>query len=352
MVTELVRHGASAGQSSHVVCLRQAGQLAAELAQGQFTVLQRQSRFSMLAPVALARLLKRLRPDVVHLHSGVWYKGAFAARLARISPVVFTDHGRPHPDPLTHRSLDRLGALMTDHVVAVSDPLADYLASRLRVPRAKLGVIRNGIRIGPIPEHWQALAVRQELGVPTEALVVGAVGRFDPVKAYDRLIMAFAQLHHDRLPGDAPLALLLVGDGPEREALQRLANSLDLGDSVRFLGWRHDAQRLLCALDLFVLSSDSEGTSLSLLEAMAAGTPVIATAVGGTPDVVGPGAADQLVPPGETSALARAIGGLLHNPERRREAARRGRSRVEQEYSFEAMAAAYQALYARLLRPC
>lgn len=350
VVTDLILDSRSRGHESHVVCLRRAGQLAAELTSGQCSVAPRQSRLSLLAPTALAALLRRLAPDVVHLHSGVWFKGAYASRLAGLGPVVFTDHGRPLPDRLTHRGFDSLGARLTDHVVAVSAPLAEYLISRLHVPRYKVSVIPNGIHLSEPPSAVETAHIRGDLALPPDALVIGSVGRLDPVKAYDRLLQAFARLQAANPVSPRPLFLLLVGDGPERGRLEALAGELRVSEAVRFLGWRKDVSRILGVMDVFVLPSDSEGTSISLLEAMAAGRAVVATAVGGTPDVLGPdGGAGRLVPPGNERALADGLGELLRDDQRRRELGVRARARVEARYSFEAMAAAYLDLYRALL---
>ena len=347
LVTDLVLDARSSGDQPHVVCLRQAGQLAAELAPHEISVIP-QGRLSMLAPVGLAAHFRRLAPDVVHLHSGVWFKGAYAARLAGAGPVVFTDHGRPHPDPLASRLLDGLGARLTSTTVAVSKELGAYLIRRLRVPAARLRVIPNGIHLMDPPDEATRISVRGELGLPPGVAVVGSVGRLDRVKAYDRLLEAVAGLlgKSDRT-APSPV-LLLIGDGPERAALEAQAEALDLRKAVRFLGWRSDARRLLAALDLFVLPSDSEGTSVALLEAMAAGVPVVATAVGGTPSVLGKSGAGLLVPAGDTAALVQAMATMLRDPGGRQSAGRKGRQRVQEAYSFEGMAAAYRTLYAEL----
>lgn len=348
VVTDLILGGARAGHNPHVVCYRRAGQLAAELAPDQYSVVGHQSPASMLAPLGLATFLRRLQPEIVHIHSGIWYKAAYASRLARVGPVIFTDHGRPMPDPLSHRGWDIIGARMTDHVVAVSTPLAEYLAERLYVSRENLSVIPNGIRMGALLSVEETMRVRRGLSLPEEALVVGTVGRLDPIKAYDRLLHAFAQLRSGSSVGPKPDTLLLIGDGPERGRLERLVGELELGDSVRFLGWRTDVSRILGAMDVFVLPSDSEGTSISLLEAMAAGRAVVATAVGGTPDVIGAGGAGRLVAPGDVEALADGLREVLGDAEHRRQLGRRGRDRVAERYSFEAMALAYQKLYEKL----
>jgi glycosyltransferase involved in cell wall biosynthesis len=241
-----------------------------------------------------------------------------------------------------------IGARMTDRIVAVSAPLAEYLATSLHVPQGRISVIRNGIHLPAAQDAGERLAGRAQLGIAPNARVIGSVGRLDPVKAYDRLISAFSEVRQRSDVAGGPLMLVLVGDGPEQDRLRRHAEALGLGDSVRFLGWRKDVPRLLALMDIFVLSSDSEGTSLSLLEAMASGVAAVATAVGGTPDVFGPDGAGQLVPPGDTAALASALADLLRDADRRRELAGKGRAWVELHYSFEAMAAAYQRLYESL----
>lgn len=348
-MTDLVTDAGARGHAPHVVCLRRAGQLASELSRDLYTVQSKSFRGSMLAPLGLARTLCALTPDVVHLHSGVWYKGAYACRLAGIRPVVFTDHGRPRPDGVVQRSLDGLGARMTDRVVAVSAPLAEYLATRLHVRRDRLEVIPNGIRMPPPVALADVEKLRSDLRIAPGVPVVGAIGRLDPIKAYDLLLSAFAMLRVSLGISSGGPVLVIVGDGPEREVLERRAVELNLGESVRFVGWRHDIPQLLGLMDVFVLSSDSEGTSLSLLEAMASGTAVVATAVGGTPDVIGPSGAGTLVQPRDAGVLAGAIQALLVDPEQRREMGRLGRARVQQAYSFEAMATSYQDCYDRLL---
>ena len=347
VVIELVRHAERAGHQSHIVCLNRTAKMTDELREDQFTVLDSGRRFSMLAPVELTRCLRGHEPDVLHLHSGVWFKSAYAGRLARLAPIVLTDHGRPHPDALVGRSFDGLAARIADQVVAVSAPLAEYLAAKLHVPRGKLTVIKNGIRIQALATEAERRGVRAELGIDASALVLGSVGRLDPVKAIDRLVAAFADLFHSGAWQPASLVLLLVGEGSDRVELERQVEALGVGGMVRFMGQRSDVHRLLGAMDVFVQTSLSEGTSLAVLEAMAAGVPVVATAVGGTPDVLGKEGADQLVGVGDHAALTAALARLLHDPTERERQRARGRQRVEQTYSFEMMACSYLELYAR-----
>lgn len=348
VVIELVRHAEGAGHQSHIICLNRTAKMTDELRVDQFTVVDSASRLSMLAPADLARCLRGHDPDVLHLHSGVWFKSAYAGRLAGLSPIVLTDHGRPHPDPLLSRGFDGLAARLADQIVAVSTPLAEYLATMLHVPRNKLTVIKNGIRLQALATEAERRSLRGELGIDPGALVLGSVGRLDPVKAIDRLIAAFADLYHSEAWRSSPLVLLLVGEGSDLVALERQAAELGVRNAVRFMGRRGDVHRLLSVMDIFVQTSLSEGTSLAVLEAMAAGVPVVATAVGGTPDVLGPEAGGQLVAPGDHAALVASLNTLMNDATGRDRQGARGRKRVEASYSFEAMANSYLELYARL----
>src|SRR5256885_13671711 len=198
---------------------------------------------SMLWPVGLIRKIRAIAPDVVHSHSGVWYKTSLAARRARVPRLVHTDHGRQYPDPWTARFLDRMAAGRTDVVVAVSDVLARQLAERV-VPRGcPMRVVVNGVdtmRFRPQPINGSP---RKELGLPDAAPVIGSIGRFEPVKAYDVMIEAFALLHAQWQHEPKP-ALVLVGDGMERSKLAGLIERLGLGNAIRLAGWRKEVERL------------------------------------------------------------------------------------------------------------
>jgi glycosyltransferase involved in cell wall biosynthesis len=348
VVTDLVQSADPTRTVSTVLCLQRRGRLADELAPGQVVLAPSSGPSSMIFPLTLARTLTFLAPDVVHVHSGAWYKAVAAARLARLGPVLCTDHGRPVPDTLSSRGFDALGAAGADLVVAVSNPLAHYLHARLHVSRRKLTVIPNGIRLGVRPSADAVAVVRRELGLGADVPILGTVGRLDAVKAHDFLLAAFRRLRDDWGAGPVPV-LIIAGDGPERAQLLGLAAAEGLQGAVHFLGWRTDVSTVLELFDLFVLPSDSEGTSISLLEAMAAERCVVATAVGGTPDVLGSGLQGQLVPARDLQSLVELMRRLLLDPAARADAGRRSRERVESSYSLQAMSGAYDALYDRLL---
>ncbi len=227
-------------------------------------------------------------------------------------------------------------------VVTVSSDLKQHLVAE-GFPAGKVSVIHNGIEIGPLPGGDLRAQLRRELGIADHEVVVGTVARLDPVKDLHTLIRAIGL----QPPGRAPMTLLVIGDGDERASLEAAARDIGAG-SIRFLGHREDARDLLAGCDLFANSSISEGISLTILEAMAAGLPVVATRVGGTPEIVDATAAGWCRR-ATRQALAEALASL-----RRRSgsaATRSGataRARVEQHFTLDRMVREYRdAYYAR-----
>jgi glycosyltransferase involved in cell wall biosynthesis len=205
-----------------------------------------------------------------------------------------------------------------------------------------VAVIYNGIDPGPLPDAQGRIAARKQLGVPADSLVIGTIGRLDPVKDLATLLRALAQCSQE-----VQALLVIIGDGPERPALEALARELSVDSRVQFLGHRDDARQWLPACDVYVNSSVSEGVSLTILEAMAAGLPVIATRVGGTPEVV-TGECGLLVPARDAGALARALSELHRDLPRRASFGRAARSRVETHFTLDRMVREYADVYRSL----
>jgi glycosyltransferase involved in cell wall biosynthesis len=296
----------------------------------------------MLYPRALADQLEDIGPDVVHLHSGVLYKASLAASLAGIPRQIYTDHGRQNPDPWLNRAIDARASHRVDAVVAVSDALRDHLAKFLAYPK-RICVVRNGVDTdsfapGAVDD------VRSELGIDPNAPIVASTGRFEPVKGYSVLIDAFASLV-EQYDGDVVPVLVLVGDGSERSKLEEAASARGLASHIHFLGWRSDIQRLSRAFTLFCMSSHSEGTSVSLLEAMSCGICPVVTDVGGNAAVLGPSLAHRLVPAGNPEALASALHQALQDRAARERDAVIARQRIVDDFSLSAMVQQYEDLY-------
>jgi glycosyltransferase involved in cell wall biosynthesis len=291
----------------------------------------------------IAQLAARYRVDVLHCHHySPFVYGQIAALLRRRLRVVFTEHGRltDKGPTLKRRLANQVIGRLPFAIFSVSADLREFMI-REGLPASAVRIIHNGIAVQPIPEMGEGLAVRRELGIDPSALVIGAVGRLDPVKDLETLLAAFAALRN-RI---STARLILVGDGPERVALEERAASLGLRAAVAFAGYRRDARRLLAAVDIYANSSTHEGVSLTILEAMSAALPVVATRTGGTPEVVEDGVTGCLVPARSPMDMARAFDALASSGERRRRMGQAGRRRVESRFSIDGMARAYLAAY-------
>ncbi len=232
---------------------------------------------------------------------------------------------------------------MTDVVVAVSQPLRAYLARRLHLPECGIELVRNGVDVEAFVPHAASGTLRGELHLPPETIIVGSIGRLERVKGYDIVIRAFAtvcQQESARRP-----VLVIAGEGSARAGLERLVGKLGIADRVFFLGWRDDVAELYAQFHCFVLGSWSEGTSVSLLEAMACGVAPVVTAVGGNADVLGPELAEQLATAGDVPGMAECIARVLDDNVAQ-QIGLRARRRVERAFNITQMVLQYQRLYA------
>lgn len=288
----------------------------------------------------LYRVLRRERPTILHtwlFHANL--PGRVLGRLARVPIIICSERTMAMESEWRYR-LNRWTIGLVDRVTAVSANVRHFCISHIGLPAEKLIVIYNGIELleKPLASRQE---VRAELALPPDTLAIGAVGRLDLVKGVNFLVQALSQVDGGHLA--------VIGDGTERAALEALADSLGMADRVHWAGHRRDVPRLLPAFDLFVQPSLHEGLPNTVLEAMAAGLPVIATAVGGTPEVVLDGVTGLLVPPRDPHALAEAITRLLDLPDLRRRMGQAGRKRVERHFSIEETVRQTEALYETLL---
>jgi glycosyltransferase involved in cell wall biosynthesis len=281
--------------------------------------------------------------DILHCHDELsWFYGALAARLAGVPHVLMTMHGRRPDVSRRHRAEQRLLARLSACVISVSGYLDRQICTELAVPASKRTIIHNGIACpDQAPTASSREEARRRLGVPAQAVVVGSVGQLAPVKNFGLLLEAVAQARQV-LP---TLRAVLIGDGPLREALTAQAVALGLGGAVTFAGTRHDVDALLPALDVYACTSHYEGISLSILEAMAAERPVIATAVGGNPEIIADGDTGLLVPPADSRALAEGVLKLAADPTRRARMGEASRRRVQAAFGLEQMLGAYDRVY-------
>jgi glycosyltransferase involved in cell wall biosynthesis len=292
----------------------------------------------------LARFLRRERVQILHAHkfgSNVW--GTLTGRLAQVPVVLAHEHTWSYEGQPLRRFLDReLIARGATRFIAVSREDRRRMTDIEGIDPRHTLFIPNGVPPSPPPSGRD---VRAELGIQPSAPVVGAVGVHRPQKALDVLLHATATLATQW----RDLRVLMVGDGPERANLERLAGELGVSEVVRFLGRRSDIPDVLRALDVAVCCSDFEGSPLAMMEYMEAGLPVVATAVGGVPDLIEPGVHGLLVSPRDPDALAGAISELLADPSRAQEMGARGQERRRTEFDIEVMVHRLEYLYLELL---
>lgn len=311
-------------------------------------------RRDVVAVRQLSRLIRDFRPHVIHTHTAkAGFVGRAAAQARRHPPViVHTFHGHVlegyfgRGKTLAFRSVERALARRTDALIGVSEPTVSDLV-RLRVaPRSKFRVIPLGLDLQPFAEASAPMGedLRSELGIARDEVVFTFVGRIVPIKRVDLLIRAFARASRE----SAGLRLVLVGDGDIRPGLEQLADGLGIRDRVTFLGYRRDLVRIAAASDVAVISSDNEGTPVSLIEAAAAGVPAVATDVGGVRTIVDE-TTGRLVPRGDEGALAEALTALASDHALRRRLGAGARDRALGSFSIERLIGDIDRLYEQLL---
>lgn len=292
-------------------------------------------------------VIARVKPDVVHTHNTQpFIEGTLAAMLAGRPVVVHTDHGRQFPDKRRYMWLEWLASKAASAIVSVSDDNKASLVRYEHIAEEAIQVIPNGIDDKKYRAGIDHDLKRAGLGVERDAWpVVGWCGRLSPEKGLPVLIRAVPELVR-RYPR---LRLLLMGDGPVRHALETLAESEGVASHVRFLGARSDVPEVLQVLDLFVLPSLREGLPLVLLEAMAAGVPIVATDVGGNRQAVQEGANGVLVPPDDPESIAQAVSRLLDDESLRQAFSHEARRRFADQFTVGRMVERYEDVYRRCL---
>lgn len=300
----------------------------------------------------LTRLCRARRYDIVHTHtSKAGFLGRLAAERAGAPIVVHTPHGNVFqgyfPRPMTRLFvwMERHAARRTDRIIELTPGgVEEHLAEDIG-QRSQYAVIFSGINLAPYEQARRDRdAVRAQLGVTDAGVLVGAVGRLEPVKGFTYFVAAA-----ERIARAVPEArFILAGQGALDEPLRRQA--APLGGRFQFLGLRDDVPRLMAAMDVFVMTSLNEGMGRVLLEAGAAGTPAVAPAVGGIPDVIDDGETGLLTPPRDAQAVAEAVIGLARDPARRRWMGEMARAKVVPAYGLERMVAQIEALYETLIQ--
>ena len=315
---------------------------------------RRRTAFDPLPFLKLSRLMRQRRIDIVQT-TLFWadFIGATAAKFAAV-PVILSwetvsHEGDPYHNNFQRRNGYRLAMNCADRIIAVSREVKESLVRRRGIPEEKIQVIYYGVDLEQFRPKGRdsVLAKRREIGVRHEDFLIGIVARLEPWKGHRYFIDAFAEV----APRFPDARVILVGEGSLRGELETMARQKNLQERILFLGVRQDVAQLVSCLDLFVLPSlPGEGLPNVLLEAMACGKPVIATQVGGVPELVHDNQNGYLAPPGNASALGETLANALSNRARLQQLALAGKSEVEENFSLDRQIAAFQKTFDELYR--
>jgi sugar transferase (PEP-CTERM/EpsH1 system associated) len=302
----------------------------------------------------LWRLLRQLRPDILHTRNLGALEGTVFAALAGVPARVHGEHGRDVEDldgsNTRHQRLRRLFKPFVHQYIALSKDLERYLHEKIQVPRARIAQLYNGVDtelFHPVDSLREPLP-HPDFAQP-DAFVIGTVGRMQAVKDQLTLARAFVQLLQMAPQAAKRLRLVMVGDGPLRAQVADILNQAGAGALAWLPGERDDVPRIMRGLDVFALPSLAEGISNTILEAMASGLPVVATAVGGNPELIDEGRTGQLVPRSNPHAMAQAILRYYADPTACRRQGLEARRRAERDFSMTAMVNNYMTVYERML---
>jgi glycosyltransferase involved in cell wall biosynthesis len=334
-----------------VYCLDEPGSWASRLRDAGIAVhgMWRQPGIDLSVPVRLARMLRESGAQIIHAHQcSAWFYAALSRLINPGPKLLLEEHGRfwPEPDNAKRRFVNRqLINRLTHRFIAVSQDIATRLARYEGIPAERIEVIYNGVDAIPRPSVEEIAQRRIALGLSPDDFVVGTVGRFDPIKNLPMLVDAIAKVcrTNERVKG------LLIGDGPQREVIAQRVRDAGLAGRIILTGHRDDARMLLPCMDLFVLASFSEGTSVALLEAMSAGLPAAVTAVGGNPEIVLDGKTGWVVASDDAPALTQVFTRALSDSQSCKAFGEAGHQRFESRFTMAAMLASYRGVYDSML---
>ncbi len=349
VVSQLIERIDKTRFEPYLACLDRGGMFydrASRSSSGSYILGRKPGLFDRTLFFQLLKIVKQNDISIIHSQNGCSSYAALTGTLAGVKGIVHTDHGRLVPDKRSAILEDRVSAMLMDRFIGVSAELSEYLVTTLRIDRRKVGTIINGVddrAFCPLSSK-DRLAQRAELGLTPRDKVIGTVCRLDPIKNLDFMVACMPAIV--RCIPDAKL--VIAGDGSERASLIARAESLGVSSAVRFLGLRRDTEKVMPAFDLYACTSLSEGTSMTILEAMACGLPVVASDVGGNGRLID-NSCGVLFRLGNSERFVVAITDMLRCESARVEFGGRARRRVEAEFSVEEMVRTYERLYSELL---
>jgi len=307
------------------------------------------------ALLKLYRILRVERPQIVHTHTAkAGFLGRLAAQMAGVPVIIHTYHGHVlngYYGPATSwllKMMERGLARITDRLVAVSELVKEDLIAYRIAPAEKISVIPLGFDLEPF-FNCRSLRgqFRSELGLGPDIRLVGILGRIAPIKNHRLFLESAARI----VEQDSTVRFVIVGDGILKSEMEGYAQDLHISEQVIFTGWRRDLPRIYADLDVLVVSSNNEGTPVSAIEAMASGCPVVATRVGGLPDIIKEGETGYLVSARQPQPLAGAIVRVIENAQAAEQMGRSGRLSVKEKFSLDRLVSDTEALYEKLLGP-
>jgi glycosyltransferase involved in cell wall biosynthesis len=329
------------GHQAEILCLQQGGDLKAVAEQNHLrvTALDKKQGTDFNLIGKMAGFVKKNRFDIVHTHNmGPLIYGTIACRLASNTHLINTRHGRET------KTANPIIWALNQKIVAISSDAAEQMLKCNKINKDKVSIIPNGTDLKTFDikvSDEEKLSIKKSLGLNHDTLILGNIGRLAKEKDQGSLIKAVKKMVSKK----NKIELIMVGDGPLKKELMELAKELNVLESVKFLGYRNDIAKLLSIIDVFVLSSFTEGISLTLLEAMAAGKPIVATKVGGNPEVVDDGVTGILVPCGFPERIESAVMRFYANRSLIAQFGEAGRKRAYEFFSLENMTNQYEKLY-------
>lgn len=297
-----------------------------------------------LRGLELSRIFKNAEIDILHTHHmPAFIDSAIATRMTRVPVLINTDHCKDYSIEKKHLMImERAASYFADEIIAVSNHTREEMIRYEKIPAGKLSVIYNGVNI-KLTRKESPEDLRREFGLKPDETLVGTVGRAVDQKGFD-LLLRSVPIVLRRFP---KTKFMIVGGGEREQDLRTLAAELGISNRVVFTSWRRDAVDLIQIFDIFTLTSRFEGMPMVLLEAMALSKPIVATAVGGVPEVVLNGETGRVIDRREPELLGNALSECVGDPTLARRMGSYGRARYEKHFTAEAMAAAYEERYRR-----
>lgn len=309
------------------------------------SLIRKRHRFDFGFFKEVTSFLKKEKIEILHSHGGCFFYSAIFKKMAGIKIFLYTIHGMPLLDNLQIRIEDRISVVVADRIIAVSEEIKEFWKNRFSIPDKKLYTIINGVNTDvfvPIPDCNIIKKLKKKFHIPQGRKIIGSVGRLDEIKNYPLFLRAFTALfkEHGRVSH-----LVFIGDGIEKDRLKNDAQKLGISEHVTFVGVQYHVEEILPMLDIFVLSSRTEGTSIALLEAQSCGIPAVVTDVGGNPNIVSHGYNGFLCKPDDAKDMAAKLSLLLEDKLLMAQIGKNARTTVLDRFNLSDMVRKYELLY-------